>query len=279
VTRDLLGEEEPALPYKPLTPPPKGGFLKTSALLAAGALLAGLLGYVGYTHYVSLARQTAAPVADTPSPGPKSLAPSPREPAPPEPATLAQPHPEVQEKSLAGPQDSPPAASQLSREAAPVREAVRPENTPPPEPDQRAAEPAPSESGTHRVSAKDGGLLNIVAASYPSEKEIGYDAVILANPQIEHEDVIYIGQILILPNVDKNTKVFTLPNKQYFAIYKRFNNAAQTEKTMSKLKELQLRHILRETRLYGNNKAYRIFLGGYDSKEELQQAMILAEKN
>jgi general secretion pathway protein A len=279
VTRDLLGEKEPDSPYKSLAPPPRWRFLKTSNLLLAGALLAGLLGYVLYLNYFSPALQGPPPVAETQAPPPTALAdqapkPSPSVAEPPAPA-----RPPVQADEIpTGPQVPPPPASPPSPESAPPRDLASTEGAPPPPAPPEAAGPETLKPGTHLVTPEDGGLLRIVAARYPDEREVGYDAVILANPQIENEDYIYKGQVLIMPIIDRNNKIVTLPNKQFFAIYQRYFNSSQMEKDVSKLKDLQLRFIVRETTLYGSHQVYRIFLGGYDTKEELQKAMALAQK-
>jgi hypothetical protein len=144
--------------------------------------------------------------------------------------------------------------------------------------DNGMSEPETTKPATHQVAPEDG-LLKIVASYYPDNKEIGYDAVILANPRITNEDIIFSGQSITLPGVDKRNNIIILDNKEHFAIFKRYYNASQAEKAEARLKELQLRYMVRETQLPDDNKIYRIFLGGYGSKEELKKAMALAEKN
>jgi hypothetical protein len=131
----------------------------------------------------------------------------------------------------------------------------------------------------HRVAPEDGGLLRIVADYYPDKQEIAYNAVILANLEINNEDVIYPGQKLSLPEVDKNNNVITLNNNQHYSIYKQYYTSSQVEQTTARLSEQGIRHVVRETRLPGAGPIYRIFLGGYDSKEELEKARAAAEKN
>lgn len=280
VTRDLLGEKEPDSPFKPLAAPPRGGFVKTFGLLLAGALLVGLLGYVFYLRYLGPATQTPPLVAPTQSPPPSApVAQSPPS-APPAPASPTPGRPPLQADEVpSSPQVPPPPDSAPAPESAPSPEVARPEAAPPPPPaPPEAAEPETLKPLTHVVTPEDGGLLKIVAARYPDEKEVGYDAVILANPQIEDENFIYKGQILILPTIDKNTKIVTLPNKQHFALYQKYFRSPQKDKDLSKLEDLDLRVTVRETTLYGNHQVYRIFLGGYDTKEELQKAIALARK-
>jgi hypothetical protein len=106
---------------------------------------------------------------------------------------------------------------------------------------------------------------------------VGYDAIILANPRITNEDMIYSGQTITLPKVDQNN-IISL-GKKYFAILDRYYNSAQAAKAGARLKELQLHYLVRETSLPNDVKVYRLFIGGYDSKEELKKALGLAEQN
>jgi type II secretory pathway predicted ATPase ExeA len=289
VSRDLLGEKEPNGPYNPLAPPPRRRLLKISTFLA-GALLAGLAGSYVYLNYFSPALKAPPPVAATPAPPPQAPKPAPEAPAPlaslpatspAPPANLAEsrPQPQVDESLSRSPAPPPPAPPPI-QESASSREPAVPEAAPPPPPSfPGTAEPEAPESLTHRVSAEDGGLLKIAAARYPENREPGYDAIILANPQINDEDVIYKGQMLILPIVDKNSKLVTLPNKQHYAMFQRYYNSSQMQKDLAKIKDLGLKFTIRETTLYGDHRVYRIFLGGYDSKAELQKAMELVKKN
>ena len=141
-----------------------------------------------------------------------------------------------------------------------------------------AVETAATRPVTHRVAPEDGGLLKIVAGYYPDDQEIGYGAVILANPQIKNEDIIYPGQKLLLPKIDNHTMI-TLNDNQHYCLYKVYYSSTQVEQTISKLKEHDIHFLVRETWLPGAGPIYRIFLGGYDDKGKLKEAMVMAEKN
>jgi hypothetical protein len=153
--------------------------------------------------------------------------------------------------------------------------------TPPPVP-QQPGEPAPepesAKPDTYRVAPEDG-LLKIVSIYYPGDKEIGYDAVILANPRITNEDIIYPGQTLALPKVDKTNNIIMVGGKEYFKIYGQYYNAAEVARAASKLKELQLHFVVRETEIPDAGKVYRVFLGGYESQSDLKKAMDLLGNN
>ena len=142
---------------------------------------------------------------------------------------------------------------------------------------EQAGEPE-SRPATHQVS-RDDGLLKIAATYYPDNKDLGYDAIILANPGITNEDVIYPGQTIALPRINKSNSIIALDSKGLFKAYGRYYNSSQAEKVGAKLKELQVRYVVRETELPNDVKVYRIFIGGYESKEELQRVLALTEKN
>jgi type II secretory pathway predicted ATPase ExeA len=279
VTRDLLVVEEPKTPYKPLEPPSKWRSLNSFAAVVAGVLLAGLAGYIVYNNYAGLAPpRTSTPPAPTPAVAAKApLVPLRQEPTP-GPATVPQPHTPVQTAAkLPAQQNSLPAPPQAPQTAVaqPLPVASTPPAPPSPEP---ASEPESSRPATYQVAPEDG-LIKIVGTYYPDEKEIGYDAVILANPRITNEDIIYPGQTLSLPKVDKSNNIITVGGKDHFGMFGQYYNSTQVEKTVSKLKELQIPYVVRETEIPDEGKIYRIFVGAYESLDELKKAMAQAEKN
>jgi general secretion pathway protein A len=288
VTRDLLGGEEPATAYRPLEPPSQGRSLGGIVTVVVGVVLAGLAGYILYNNYVSLgpSRTSPPPAQTAAAPKKAPVAPLQQE-ATPAPATVPQPQPPVgtAEKGP-GPQASSPSSPSFPSPAAPPAPqqpagsqplALAP--TPPaPQPAETAAEPESSPPATYQV-APDDRLIKIVSTYYPDDKEIGYDAVILANPRITNEDFIYPGQTLTLPKVNKSDNIITIGGKEYFKIYGQYYNSTQADKAVSKLQELQLHFVVRETEIPDAGKIYRIFLGGYDNPGDLKKAMALIGKN
>jgi type II secretory pathway predicted ATPase ExeA len=275
VTRDLLGEKEPASPFKPLKTPPQWRFRKIHGALMVGVLVAGLMGYVFSSHYYTPDRKTS-PSTDktTAAPAQTPVA------SPPDSATVVQGQPQDQPaEKTAGSQESPPSFSQASRDPGSAQELTAADTPSVPQSSHQATEPKVSEPGAHWVASEDGSLLKIVAAHYPDDKEIGYDAVILANPYLVKEDMVQKGQTLIFPNVDKNNKIITLSPQQHFALLHNFSHLSQVEITISRLKDRNLRFITRETLFPDNTRSYRIFLGGYESISDLKEAMALAERN
>ncbi|MGQ9687494.1 MAG: ExeA family protein, partial [Desulfobaccales bacterium] len=202
VTRDLLGGEESTPAYKPLTPPSQWRFPQNFFVLGIAALMLSGLGYVGYRYYLQSIPQVPTQVAELPSLPQKTPVPSPQGTAPRESALPPQAHPAARDKGLAELATPAPAPPPLSPEAASGREGGKPGPQPPSTPPSQASETQPAESKIHQVSAADGGLLRIAAAHYPSDRETGYDAIILANSEIENENIIYVGQFLVMPQID-----------------------------------------------------------------------------
>jgi type II secretory pathway predicted ATPase ExeA len=278
VTRDLLGGEEPPAPFKPLAPPSGLGSRKAFAILGAGLVVAGLAGYFFYQDSTGPApSQAPPPVAASPAPAAQPLAPP--VPEKPEPAATAVPPAPPQAQPVKPPAEpEPPAPLAQASQEPPPREMGVADTSPPPPAEPPARQSPGTGPATHQVTREDG-LLKIAATYYPDNKEIGYDAVILANPRITNEDVIFAGQTIVLPKVDKGSKIIALNSNEVFAIFGRYYTASQAAKVGARLKALQLNFVVRETELPDNAREYRVFIGGYGSREELQKAVAEAEKN
>ena len=267
VSRDLLGEDESPAPFKPLAQPSRQESWKRYGLMLMGVLAAGLAGLIIYDSYYS------QPSSPPPAPAARTAA------APPQPAPAA---PEVKTPPPAV-TVPPPAEPPTQTAAAPPLPVYQGRITEPEKgladtsPEAGESQPETAKPAAHQVAREDG-LLKIVGTYYPANKEIGYDAVILANADITKEDVIYPGQNLALPQIGKGDNVITLDNKEHYAILKRYYTAAEAGKAGARLKALQLNYVVRETRLPGDVRVYRVFLGGYASTDELKKAMALAEQ-
>ena len=283
VTRDLIGGEASAPLYRPLVPQPQYSSLTKVGALAAAILLSGLIGYVIYNNFYGMPLQTFPPVADKAVPPAEKVAVPRPEPSPVTPETGTLVRPEVQPKDqteavTVTPQEIPSPEPQVSQEPASSQVSPLTESTMVPPQETPAAETEANRPVTHRVEPADGGLLKIVAGYYPDDQEIGYGAVILANPEIKNEDILYPGQKLSLPKIDNHTMI-TLNNDQHYYLYKRYYSSAQVEEITAKLKEHDIHFLVRKTWLPDAGSIYRIFLGGYDDKAKLKEAMVMAEKN
>jgi type II secretory pathway predicted ATPase ExeA len=270
VSRDLLGEDESPAPFKPLAPPSRQESWKRYGLMVMGVLAAGLAGLIIYdSYYGQPSSPPPAPAASiTVAPSQPAAVPPPVK-APPPAVTV--PPAEPPTKTTA----TPPPPVYQGRITEPEKGLA--DTSPVTPPETGASQPETARPAVHQVAREDG-LLKIVGTYYPDNKDIGYNAVILANPDITNEDVIYPGQNLALPQISKDGSVITLDNQEHYALLKRYNTAAQADKAGARLKALQLPYVVRETRLPGNVKVYRVFLGGYASTDELKKALALAEQ-
>ncbi len=220
MSRDLLGEDESPAPFKPLAPPSRREAWKRYGLMLMGVLAAGLAGLIIYDSYYG------QPSSPPPAPAARTAA------APPQPAP-APPEVKTPPPAVTVPPPAEPPAKTAETPAVPVYQGriTEPEKgladtSPPPPPETGASQPETARPAVHQVAREDG-LLKIVGTYYPNNKEIGYDAVILANPDITNEDVIYPGENLALPQINKDDNVITLDNKEHYAILKRYYTSAQ----------------------------------------------------
>ena len=134
-----------------------------------------------------------------------------------------------------------------------------------------------STSISYRVTAGDKNLSGIVTKHYPYNRKLGFTAIILANPEIAVENMIFPGQNLYLPKMD-TIGVVTLNDNRHYWLYKRYEDVSKVHKTVSNLKKHQISFLVRETQHPDVGKVYRIFLGGYEIEEDLMLAVKIAER-
>jgi hypothetical protein len=142
--------------------------------------------------------------------------------------------------------------------------------------DIQTVQPEKSASAPYRVTAADKNLSSLAAKHYPFNRKLGFVAIILANPEITKENILFPGQDLYLPKMD-NTGVIILNDNRYYFLYKRYEDVSKVNKTVSNLKERQCRFLVRETEHPDVGKVYRIFLGGYEKEEDLKEAIKMAD--
>jgi type II secretory pathway predicted ATPase ExeA len=273
ITRAMLErKEKPIVPPQIVLPAPvlplRRRFRKIMGALAGVALLAGLAVAV-----CLMSVSAKMPFWEPKFPGLASFnlfsAPAQR-PMSPDPARS----PELKKiKRLASPPSEPLAAPK--QPTAPEPDRTQPSPSPAPVPP--VAETKWSSAISHKVSSKDWSLLKIVAAHYP-DNETGYVAVILANPKIIQESLIYRGQLLLLPSINQDTGMIKLSDNRYYSFYNSYNNVAQLKEVQSQLKELQFPYLVRETQQPIAGKLYRVYLGGYEHEEDLTEALKVLEK-
>lgn len=276
VTREMLWGEGPAPRQKTQKPPQERSLSTKIGALAGVALVVSLTGYAILT---GLADQTSLPDTYTSVSPLQTLPETPREESSPSLVT-APPHTSQNQAGREpASQPAPPITDlQTSLQPKVPQELAEAMAASGPQTDPQAAETVRSTSAvTYRVTDEDSSLTEIVARYYPFNKKIGFVAIILANPQINQENLIYPGMDLLLPKVNKTDNVIALKDNRHYLLYNRYVDVSIVNKIISMLKERQVRFLLRETRHPDAGQVYRIFLGGYEREEDLKQALMVVE--
>jgi type II secretory pathway predicted ATPase ExeA len=273
VTPAILAGGRPTPRQESQDAPPQKSLRKKIGIMTAAALLIVLAGYAIYQDFADKIPilRTASKVAPTATlPG-----------APPDQALSASP---MAGSTSAGGQASSGAPSQpapivvdlgATRPQNPSQRLDRAEVSSGSPADIQTVQAEKSASATYRVTP-DKNLYSIVAKHYPFNRKSGFAAIILANPEITSENLIFPGQNLYLPKMD-NTGVIILKDNRYYFLYKRYEDVSKVNKTVSNLKERQCRFLVRETENPDVGEVYRIFLGGYEKEEDLKAAVKMAE--
>ncbi|MFZ2087724.1 MAG: AAA family ATPase [Desulfobaccales bacterium] len=184
---------------------------------------------------------------------------------------VPEPQPSV-ESALAAPKPEQAAAPAISPQVT----------EPQPSAESAPETPTPERTAplfqTHQVSDEDGNLTRILSKYYRgNNKDLAFAAVLLANPTITSQNLIYAGQKLILPSITNTDKIVSLPDGKYYAYYDTYLSDAARQQALKHLQERQVRLVVRETQESGA-KVYRIFLGGYDQKTDIEKAITLLAK-
>ncbi len=132
--------------------------------------------------------------------------------------------------------------------------------------------PEESVPPTKWVVRSNESLTKIVTRHYRDDEQIGLEAVILANPDISDEDFITPGQILSLPKIDHTTGEIELPDKSLYVLYGIYPSAASLANDLAWLAKRDLRYEVREIRGSNGVTLNHVFLGGYQTSQELQAA-------
>jgi hypothetical protein len=169
----------------------------------------------------------------------------------------------------APPANPPPAGSQALAEENP---AAGPESAPP------ASLPEEPQLPAQVKVSRGEGLTQIISRYYPGQEKIGLQAAILANPAITNEDVIYPGQVLTLPRVNFATGTIQLANQEYYALYGSYYSAQSWQGDQPWLKKCQVKFLVRVTREATGRTLRRVYLGGYATEEDLQEAQHRLER-
>jgi hypothetical protein len=182
---------------------------------------------------------------------------------------------EVQVPAPAAPPDPgtavitpPPAAQSPELQAAapaPLMAGDPPQGTP-------TADPAATPAGTRRIVQHNESLTVIVAEHYPGQEKLGLDAAILANPAIANANMIIPGQVIYLPSLGPGEDAIRLADSLYYAVYGRYYSAASLKGDLAWLAKQDARYLVRTTRDTNGATMHRVFLGGYPTIPDLQEA-------
>lgn len=157
----------------------------------------------------------------------------------------------------------------------------------PPPPPETGRQPAPQDSlkeatyaakapeqplATYQVAPADH-LFKIADKVFPEQPRLGVAALILANPDLKEEDTLYPGQVLRLPELKATQNLIRIEGKYFYLARRFFGPTPELSRLLNTLKENEVQFLVRETSHPGFRKIYRVFIGGYDSPEEIQKAL------
>ena len=143
--------------------------------------------------------------------------------------------------------------------------------TPPPAPEPAPAQvpPAPSQ-----LIAQGGDSLGRIASRrYPDDNQLGLDALILANPEIDNEGKIFVGQVIYLPEINFPKETIRLKDQRFYAIYGHYQSGASLKIDTSYLEKKQVHFVIRDIKGDRGMVVHRVFLGGYETETELTEAL------
>ena len=137
-----------------------------------------------------------------------------------------------------------------------------------------APEPLASAARSFQIEVKKGESLGgIIAHHYPGNKQLGLVAIILANPDIHKDDLIYSGQVLKLPKLDSKDQTIQLQDNLFYGFYGSYYSAADLKRDTLRLNEKQIRFLIRSSKDPKGKNINRIILGGYETQDDFAKAL------
>jgi hypothetical protein len=128
-------------------------------------------------------------------------------------------------------------------------------------------------------------LTEIALQHYPNKKRSGIEAILKSNPQIDNRDLIYPGQVLVLPEIEKISNPMRESSKKtetkfVVQICTLFNSSRTFAKAyVNELKQKGYPAYKIETKTKEGKVIYEIFIGKYGTKEEAETAARDFQKN
>lgn len=132
---------------------------------------------------------------------------------------------------------------------------------------------APVKHNPKTVLAKPGDTISsFILKEYGIINDIIFDMVKQANPDIKDLDKIYIGQKIILPGIDGDTAVLEIAEGVFSIYLASFISYDSAKEYLNRLQGREEPLFLSPVSIAGKSPLYRVTLGGFNTREEAQEA-------
>ena len=181
------------------------------------------------------------------------------------------------------PEDESPALKEPS--SIPIKEEGAPQEEkkgPIPPTVTRTTEPKPPVAKEAQTTVPDftqlqttegANLTRIASRQYPKDSKLGMLAIILQNPEITNEDIIRTQEVLYLPKINFSNRTIHLKDNLFYAFYGRYTSPGGLKKATAELAARKIKFMVRNTKNAAGNLTQRIFIGGYDTPEDLEKTL------
>jgi len=137
-----------------------------------------------------------------------------------------------------------------------------------PSPEQESLE---SSAQPSQIKIKKGETLSkIIAQHYPENQQVGLIAIMLANPEISEDYMIYAGQVIKLPQLELTDNIIKLQDSFYYGLYGRYYSENDLKKHTLWLDKINVKFIVRNAKDPSGRNVHLVILGGYEKKEDLK---------
>ena len=113
----------------------------------------------------------------------------------------------------------------------------------------------------------------IASRQYPKDSKLGMLAIILQNPEIANEDIIRTQEVLYLPKINFSNRTIHLKDNLFYAYYGQYTSPGGLKKAADELAARKIKFMVRNTKNAAGNLTQRIFIGGYDTPEDLKKTL------
>jgi len=172
---------------------------------------------------------------------------------------------------------SPPVPEGVQKEAQ-QEEMPTPGTTPPgqwqPGGETPVKEPLPAPPAFEKLVTQRGEtLLGIASRHYRKDPRFGLVGILLQNPTITNEDILYARLVLSLPQINFEKRTIQLKDNLWYALYGRYTSPESAKKIESWLTSKKIKFFVRDSQIGRGTKVQRIFIGGYATAAELDKAL------